>query len=373
MFGRFGKWLLGALVIAVMFIIGLYSSYHSYFSPADAPQEKYHSLAQTATKKIAIIDVSGAIMEGEDSFVKKQIDRVREDDRCGRRRAAHQFARRHGHRQRLSSITTCASWLKERKLPIVVSMGSVCASGGYYVAMAVGDQPDSIFAEPTTWTGSIGVIIPHFDLSGVLGEAGQSRTTRSPAARSSRWARPRKPMTEEERKMLQELVDESFKGFKEIVVSGRPKFKDDPAALDAVATGQIFTAKQALERGLVDKIGFIEDAIARAAELAGENADDRALREIRRAADARSARCSAPKRACRRTRQRRPVGMLDLATPRAYYLWSWLPAAMSNSDRIHHRGTEARRRTNASIAVKCIRIRHAFMSFVFSVLLVLCD
>ena len=65
--------------IAVMFIIGLYSSYHSYFSPADAPQEKYHSLATFATKKIAIIDVSGAIMEGEDSFAKKQIDRVRED------------------------------------------------------------------------------------------------------------------------------------------------------------------------------------------------------------------------------------------------------------------------------------------------------
>ena len=76
-FGRFGKWLVAALVVAIMFIIGLYSSYHSYFSPPDAPQEKYHSLAKTATKKIAIIDVSGAIMEGEDSFAMKQIDRVR--------------------------------------------------------------------------------------------------------------------------------------------------------------------------------------------------------------------------------------------------------------------------------------------------------
>ena len=63
-----------------MFIISLYSSYHSYFSPSDPPQEKYHSLAKCATKKIAIIDISGTILEGEDSFVKKQIDRVREDD-----------------------------------------------------------------------------------------------------------------------------------------------------------------------------------------------------------------------------------------------------------------------------------------------------
>ena len=59
-----------------MFIISLYSSYHSYFSPADVPQEKYHSLAQFATKKIAIIEVSGAIMEGEDSFA-DEADRPR--------------------------------------------------------------------------------------------------------------------------------------------------------------------------------------------------------------------------------------------------------------------------------------------------------
>jgi protease-4 len=80
MFGRFGKWLVAALVIAVMFIIGLYSSYQSYFSPPDVPQERFHSLARFASKKIAIIDVSGAIMEGEDSFAMQQIKRVREDD-----------------------------------------------------------------------------------------------------------------------------------------------------------------------------------------------------------------------------------------------------------------------------------------------------
>ena len=84
--------------------------------------------------------------------------------------------------------------------------------------------------------------------------------------------------------MLQELVDDSFTGFKEIVQNGRPKFKEIPAALDAVATGQIFTAKQALERGLVDKIGFIEDAIARAVELAKLRCEASALREIRRIA-----------------------------------------------------------------------------------------
>src|SRR3954464_9653322 len=79
MFGRFGKWLVGALVIAVVFIISLYNSYHSYFTPSDMPQEKYHSLSRLAMKKIAIIDISGTIMEGEDSFAMKQIKRLRDD------------------------------------------------------------------------------------------------------------------------------------------------------------------------------------------------------------------------------------------------------------------------------------------------------
>ena len=275
-FGRFGKWLLAALVLAVLFIIGLYSSYHSYFSPSDAPQEKYHSLARHALKKIAIIDISGAIMEGEDSFAKKQIDRVREDSDVV------------GVVVRINSpggTVTGSDYIyhhlralkdereKKEPFPLVVSMGSICASGGYYVAMAVGDQKNAIFAEPTTWTGSIGVIIPHFDLSGTLNGIGANDDSIA-SGPLKQMGTPTRPMTQEERKLLQKLVDESFKGFKEIVASGRPKFKEDPAALDAVATGQIFTAKQALERGLVDQIGFVEEAIARVTELAGQSADD---------------------------------------------------------------------------------------------------
>src|SRR4029079_17564783 len=135
-FGRFGKWLLAALVIDVMFIIRLYSRYNSYFSPADMPQEKYHSLAQFATKKIAIVEVSGAIMEGEDSFAEKQIDRVRQDadvvgivvrvNSPGGTVTGSDFIYHH-----LRELA------EKRQLPIVVSHGSARARGGYYVAMAV--------------------------------------------------------------------------------------------------------------------------------------------------------------------------------------------------------------------------------------------
>jgi len=136
--------------------------------------------------------------------------------------------------------------------------------------MAVGSEPNTIFAEPTTWTGSIGVIIPHFDVSGGLGKLGISEDSIA-SGPLKKMGSPTRPMSPEEKKILQTLVDDSFKDFKAIVASGRPKFKDNPAALDAVATGQIFTAKQALAHGLVDKIGFIDVAIARATVIASSN------------------------------------------------------------------------------------------------------
>jgi protease-4 len=333
MFGRFGKWLLAALVLAVMFIIGLYSSYHSYFSPPDAPQEKYHSLAKYAPDKIAIIDVSGTIMEGEESFSKKQIDRVREDSRVI------------GVVLRINSpggTVTGSDYLyhhlrelkKERekegeKFPMIVSMGSICASGGYYIAMAVGDQKLAIFAEPTTWTGSIGVIIPHFDLSGTIDKLGAEDDSIA-SGPLKQMGSPTKPMSEQERKVLQELVDESFKGFKDIVANGRPDLKKDQSALDAVATGQIFTAKQALDRGLVDKIGFVEDAVARAAELAGKTTDE--VRCVKYEEPPTLLGSLVGTGASAPTGRGVNLGaILDLTVPRAYYLWSWLPTLMTNS------------------------------------------
>lgn len=331
-FGRYGKWLLAALALAVMLIIGLYSSYQSYFTPANAPQEKYHSLSKTALQKIAIIDVSGAIMEGEGSFTKRQIDRVRDDSSVV------------GVVLRINSpggTVTGSNYLyhhlcelkekreKEKPFPVVVSMGSICASGGYYIAMAVGDQPDAIFAEPTTWTGSIGVIIPHYDLSETIKLLGAEDDS-IVSGPLKQMGSPTKPMTPDERKVLQTLVDDSFKDFKAIVTSGRPKFKDDQATLDAAATGQVFTAKQAVERGLVDKLGYVEDAINRVAALLNEDKDNLRCVKYEQPPTLVSALTGA--KTSLQSSGRFDLGTLvDLTTPRAYYLWSGLPVSLSNS------------------------------------------
>jgi protease-4 len=231
-------------------------------------QEKHFSHSYYAPDKVVILPITGVILESEDGFVKKAIDKAMEDktvkamvlrvDSPGGSVSGSDFIYHHLRKMAENN---------EHKVPIVVSMGSIAASGGYYVSMAVGHEPDVIFAEPTAFTGSIGVIIPHYNVSAWMEEhhlVDDSIVTNPLKELGSMT----KPMSKEERQILQALVDDSFGGFKKIVRSGREKFEKDPAALDKLATGQVYTANQAKENGLIDKLGFLEDAVTRAIELA---------------------------------------------------------------------------------------------------------
>lgn len=334
MFGRFGKYLLIALVISVMLNLSQRAANDSYFTDSPKVREVYHSHQKIASNKVAIVTVEGALING-DGFIKEQIDQVRRDKSVkavvlrinspGGTVTASDYVYHH-----LKELT------KEREIPLVVSMGGICASGGYYVAMAVGDQEDAIYAEPTTWTGSIGVIIPHYDASELLA-SWKIKDDSIASHKFKQLGSPTRQLSEEdraeERAILQALVDDSFEGFKEVVRSGRPTFRDNDAMLDRVATGQIFTANQALDAGLVDQIGFIEAAIDRAIELAALPTDDvrvveykskvTSLAELVMGSSAQS--------------QFSAMGgvnlqqLLDLTAPRAYYLTTWLPALLTNT------------------------------------------
>jgi len=83
-----------------------------------------------------------------------------------------------------------------------------------------------------------------------------------------------KPMSEEEKKIWQTLIDDSFDHFKAIVREGRANFAANPEELDAIATGQVYTANQALENGLIDEIGFLDDAVEYAIDKAGLNSNN---------------------------------------------------------------------------------------------------
>ncbi len=330
--GRYGKFLLILLGLAVMSLIGMSASYQSYFSSPGGPQEKYHSLSEVADEKIALIDVSGTLLEA-DGFIKQQLDQVREDDQVvalvlridspGGTVTASDYL--YHHVQELA---------RDRKLPVVVSMGSMCASGGYYIAMTVGNQEKTIFAEPTSWTGSIGVVIPHYDLSGLLASY-QVKDDSIASHKNKLMGSPTRELSDEERleerQLFQDLVDRSFARFKEIVRNGRPKFQADDAALDKVATGQIFTAGQALELGLVDEIAFVERAIERAAELAGKSPKKlRCVKYVKPASPLDS--LLSVKAPATPGLSAEVTALLELSVPRAYYLCTLLPAMFEGTN-----------------------------------------
>jgi protease-4 len=145
--------------------------------------------------------------------------------------------------------------------PVVVSMGSVAASGGYYIAVA-GQQ---IVANPGTMTGSIGVIMEFSNYEELLKKIGwQNFVVKS--GRFKDIGSPNRPMSDAERQILQAMIDDVQSQFVNAIAQGRHM---PPEKVRAVADGRIMTGQQALAAGLVDKLGGLETAIDLAAELAG--------------------------------------------------------------------------------------------------------
>jgi protease-4 len=307
--------------ISLLAAIGSAGAFAQYFQRDGKVVEKYHSLAKMASAKVAIVSLTGAIMGG-DGFVRSQLDHVTEDESV--KAIVLRVDSPGGTVSGSDEIHyRLAKLAKDRELPVVVSMGGIAASGGYYVAMANGGRDDVIFAEPATLTGSIGVIIPHFDLSKLMKKLDieDDSISSGPLKEMLSPTKERTPeLAARERKILQSLVDDMFSRFKEIVKEGRPKLDD--AKVAQVATGQIFTAKQAQEAGLVDRIGFLEDAVDRAVELAGLTKDT-----------ARVVKYTKPKALLDEVLGGQSPGagvslatLAELATPRAWYLCSWWPA-----------------------------------------------
>jgi protease-4 len=148
---------------------------------------------------------------------------------------------------------------KEKK--VLVSMGSVAASGGYYIACAA----DTIMANPGTITGSIGVIMESLNVEELLHKIG----LRSMVVKSGKHkdlGSPLRPMTDEEKKLLQGVLDSVHDQFIRAVAEGRRLPLEKVREL---ADGRIFSGEQARNLGLVDELGNLEDAIALAAKMAG--------------------------------------------------------------------------------------------------------
>jgi len=152
---------------------------------------------------------------------------------------------------------------KERRdVPVVALMMSVAASGGYYIASAC----DAIVAHPSTLTGSIGVISIFPSVESLMAKVGvRVNVIKSGPAKDS--GSPFRDMTEDEKKIFQGIIDEYYEGFLTVVARGR-KGKVSETDLRTIADGRVYTAPQALKLGLVDALGYFDDAFGRARDLA---------------------------------------------------------------------------------------------------------
>jgi len=164
--------------------------------------------------------------------------------------------------------------IRESGKIIVASMGNVAASGGYYVACGA----DKIVANPGTITGSIGVIAEFFNISELADKFGlKFEIVKSGKFKDS--GSPYRTLTTEERKYFQELIDDSFQQFVEVVHKERGIDKEK---LLKIADGRIFTGQQAKELNLVDELGSYEDAISLTIKMAGISEDAKIIREKRK-------------------------------------------------------------------------------------------
>jgi protease-4 len=165
-----------------------------------------------------------------------------------------------------------AVWrLRDRK-PVIASLGNVAASGGYYVASAA----NVILADPGTITGSIGAIMS-VPLYGPLAEKLGVSEEVVKSGRFKDTGHPLRPMTADERALLQGMVDDVLAQFVDAVARGRNM---DPARVRELADGRVYSGAQARAAGLVDRLGGLDDATRLAWEQGGQTGEPRVLREL---------------------------------------------------------------------------------------------
>ena len=157
-------------------------------------------------------------------------------------------------------IWSAVKRLKEKK-PVVVSMGSVAASGGYYIAVPA----TLIYANPGTITGSIGVLMKFSNLEGLMDKVGMKSFTLK-TGKFKDVGSPSRSMSVEEKAMLQSVIESTHSQFVNAVAEGRrlPETK-----VREIADGRIFSGEQALANKLIDRLGTLQDAVEEAGRLGG--------------------------------------------------------------------------------------------------------
>lgn len=215
--------------------------------------------------RIAIVPVQGVIASDMANFIRTALKHLREADPRPDAvvlRVVSPGGTISGSDEIWHELT---KFKDETKIPIVASFGSLAASGGYYISA----PSDYIVAEPTTITGSIGVIAQAFTIEELLQKVGvKPEVITATEATKKDMLDFTRAWTDADRTALRGLLDHGYERFVSIVQQGRPQQFKTVDDVKKLATGEVFTADKAKELKLIDSIGYLEDAIDKAGQLA---------------------------------------------------------------------------------------------------------
>ena len=255
-----GKKIVAAVLITVL-ILAVVFGLQEIFSSRPEQKSREHDAANT----VGIIYINGVIAAGDGGFFASgSADRLQEELRRARDDNIKALVVRinspGGSAAASQEIFQEIERVRESGKVVVASMADVAASGGYMVACAA----DYIVANPASITGSIGTIMNASNMEGLYDLLGiEYDVVKSGPYKDA--LSPGRALTEEERALFQEMIDDIHAQFVDLVSRRRPMDRDDVLAL---ADGRIVTGQQALDAGLVDQLGNLYDAIDIAAEMA---------------------------------------------------------------------------------------------------------
>jgi protease-4 len=258
------KWFLAILSFLLLVALGIVLLTYAVLKSAGSGTE---FVTTGAGKRIAVIELTGTITSSED--IVRQFKRHRRDNSI--KAILFRVDSPGGGVVASQEIYEEVRMTRDGGKPVVASMGSVAASGGYYVSLGA----STIVANPGTLTGSVGVIAEFLQLGDALDKLGISVRTIKSGKLKDAGSRTRK-MTEDDRKYFQSLLDDVHVQFVEVVERERGF---DPKKAIELSDGRVFTGVQALGIGLIDTLGTFEDAVRIAADLAGITGDPALVRE----------------------------------------------------------------------------------------------
>jgi len=226
-----------------------------------------HRLAKTGSKEVALVTISGEIIPGADpkpgyatsDYISQAIDDATDDDNI--KAIVIRVDSPGGSPSASETIRRSIVKAKEAGKKVIVSMGPVAASGGYWLSV----DADHIFAMPSTLTGSIGVIMGKFEVSALWDKLGINWDGLHWGQNSQMWS-PNQPFNDAQLATMNEAIDNTYNGFIDRVAAGRHLKRD---VVHALAKGRAYTGIQGLKLGLVDDIGGLNDALDYTAKQIG--------------------------------------------------------------------------------------------------------